>query len=150
MPIALFNSAGDLPVGIHQATLEEVLERFGTENPQRRRLAQRLRRIFTFATETGQLARFIVFGSFITSKTEPNDIDVFLIMEDDFEMEQLTSEAKLIFDHMGAESYEGASIFWIRRMAALGGEEAMMAHWQIKRDRGKRGVIEIVESAGGV
>jgi hypothetical protein len=111
-------------------------------------LAQRLKRVFTFVSETGQLGRFILFGSFITTKPEPNDIDVFLIMEDSFDVEQLTGEAKLIFDHMGAETYEGASIFWIRRMAALGGEEAMIAHWQIKRDGSKRGVIEIVESAG--
>lgn len=150
MPIPFFNTAGDLPVGIHPATLEEVLERFGRENSQRQRLAQRLRRIFTFATETGQLGRFILFGSFITNKPEPNDIDVFLVMENDFEVEQLTGEARLIFNHMGAETYEGASIFWIRQKAALGGEETMIAHWQIKRDGGKRGIIEIIESTGNV
>jgi hypothetical protein len=34
---------------------------------------------------------------------------------------------------MAAQNYEGASIFWLRRMAALDGEEAAIEHWQIKR-----------------
>jgi len=44
-----------------------------------------------------------------------------------------------------AENYEGASIFWMRRMAALGGEEATMAHWQVKRDGTLRGIVEVIE-----
>jgi len=30
------------------------------------------------------LARFAVFGSFVTDKAEPNDVDIVLIMEDAF------------------------------------------------------------------
>jgi hypothetical protein len=32
MPIPEFDSEGDLPEGVHQATLVEVLERFGKQN----------------------------------------------------------------------------------------------------------------------
>ena len=35
--------------------------------------------------------------------------------------------------------------FWIRRAAALGGEDATIAHWQIKRDGTKRGILEIID-----
>jgi len=39
----------------------------------------------------------------------------------------------------------GASVFWLRRLAALGGEEQTIAGWQIKRDGTCRGIIEIVK-----
>jgi uncharacterized protein DUF6932 len=83
---------GDLPVGIHQATLAEVMERFGQSNFQRRVMAQRLARIYDLSQSTGQVARFIVYGSFITAKPFPNDVDVFLLMEDTFDSNQLSGE----------------------------------------------------------
>ena len=55
-------------------------------------------------------------------------------------------EARLVFDHAAAQNLLGASVFWIRRAAALGGEQAMVKHWQIKRDGGKRGIVEIIHS----
>jgi hypothetical protein len=69
-------------------------------------------------------------------------------MTNAFEPNKVGGETKLIFDHMGAENYEGASIFWIREMAAIGGEQAMIEHWQIKRDKTKRGIIEVVQDGG--
>ena len=38
-----------------------------------------------------------------------------------------------------------ASVFWLRRLAALGGEEQAIAGWQLKRDETCRGIIDIVE-----
>jgi len=32
----------------------------------------------------------------------------------------------------------------ILRLAALGGKEAAIEHWQIKRDGGRRGIVEVV------
>lgn len=107
-------------------------------------LKSRLERIYRLASETGQLARFIVFGSFITTKLEPNDLDVFLFMEDTFDVSQLSGEARLLFEHAAAQAHFGASIFWIRRLAALNGEQATIEHWQIKRDGNQRGIVEII------
>jgi len=36
-------------------------------------------------------------------------------------------------------------VFWLRRLAAFGGEEQAISEWQIKRDGTRRGIIEIVE-----
>ena len=140
-----FNERGDFPEGIHPATLEVVLSRFGN-TPRRAVIARRLERIHALAHSTGHLARFIVFGSFITAKAEPNDVDIFLLMEDSFDVRQVSAEASLVFDHAAAQDLLGASVFWIRRAAALGGEAAAIAHWQIKRDRGKRGVVELTKT----
>ncbi len=136
---------GDLPPGIYRTTLQEMLRRFGKGTRQRFAVAQRLERIYRVSAGTGQLARFVVFGSFVSAKMEPADVDVFLLMEDTFDMGQLTGEARVLFDHAAAQAHFGASVFWLRRLAALGGEEQAISGWQIKRDGTCRGIIEIVE-----
>lgn len=144
MPLPPLVGGGDLPPGVHRATLRETLERFGTASPQRRLIALRLERIHRLASATEHLARFVVFGSFVTAKPEPNDLDVFLLMADTFDAGQLVGEPRLLFDHAAAQAHFGASVFWLRRLAALGGEQETIAHWQLKRDGGKRGVVEII------
>lgn len=139
-----FNEVGDLPPGVHQVTLTVVLERFGQVSIRRRFLAERLRRIHELAARTGHLARFIIFGSFITANQEPNDVDVFLLMDDRFDVRELRGEVAILFNHVLAQAYFGASVFWLRRLTALGGEEAMAEHWQIKRDGTRRGIVEVV------
>jgi hypothetical protein len=80
-----FNNDGDLPIGVYPATLDEVIEYFGASTPRRRIMALRLARIHRLASSTGHLARFIIFGSFVTLKPEPNDVDIFLLMDDSFD-----------------------------------------------------------------
>lgn len=139
-----FDNNGDLPVGIHQATLAEVLQRFGTGTVQRHLVGQRLERIYKLAVSTGQVVRFVVFGSFVTAKPDPGDVDIFMLMEDSFDCKQVGGEAALIFDHLAGQNVEGASVFWIRRLAALGGEQEALEHWQTKRDKTRRGIVEVI------
>lgn len=143
-PLPAFNEEGDLPPGVYCATLSQILERFGQGAVQRRTVAERLNRIYQLAASTGQLARFVVFGSFVTAKAEPNDVDIVLLMEDSFDLTSVTGEAALVFQHMEADAHFGASIFWTKRSGALGGEQAMIEYWQIRREGGHRGIIEIV------
>jgi len=53
----------------------------------------------------------------------------------------------LLFDHAAAQAHFGASVFWLRRLAALGGEQETIEYWQIKRDGGQRGIVEILSEA---
>lgn len=147
MRLPPFTETGDLPVGIHRASLRETLEHFGTETLKRKILALRLERIYRLASETAHLARFVVFGSFVTAKPEPNDVDVFMIMEDSFDVGQFTGEARRLFDHASAQDYFGCSVFWVRHLAALNGEQATIEHWQIKRDGSQRGIVEIISES---
>ena len=138
-----FDNNGDLPVGIHQATLAEVLQHFGTGTVQRRIAGQRLERLYKLAFSTGQVVRFVVFGSFVTAKPDPADVDIFMLMEDSFDSNQVRGEAAIIFDHLAVQNVEGASVFWIRRLAAIGGEQKAVEHWQTKRDKARRGIVEV-------
>jgi hypothetical protein len=139
-----FNENGDLPIDIHCASLSEVIDHFGKGSYQRELVSQRLKRIYSLAIQTGRVARFIVFGSFVTNKLNPQDVDVLMIMDDTFDVREVKGEASIIFNHMAAHNYEGASIFWIRRMAAFGGEEETIAQMQIKRNGEKRGIVEVI------
>lgn len=59
-------------------------------------------------------------------------------------MGSLAGEPRLLFaDHGTAQNHFGASDFWMRRMAAIGGDQAAIEDWQIKRDGTKRGIVEI-------
>lgn len=146
MSLPEFNHDGDLPPGVHRATLAESIQRFGEGSVQRRSVAERLARIYNLARHTGHLARCVVFGSFVTDKPDPNDVDLVLVMDDAFDLSAVSGEAALIFNHLEADSHFGASIFWVRRPAALGGEQAMVEYWQMRREGGRRGIVEIVES----
>lgn len=139
-----FNEHGDLPVGIYNATLQEVIEHFGKHNFQRRLIANRLLRIYNLAKSTGYLARFVVYGSFITSKPKPNDVDIFLLMDESFVSVKVFGDARVIFDHIKVHEEEGASVFWSKRGEILGSEESLIEDWQLKRDKTRRGIVEVI------
>src|SRR5262245_37116608 len=129
MALPAFNEEGDLPPGVHCATLPEVLARFGQGSVQRRAVADRLKRIYQLVDSTGTLTRFVFFGSFVTAKEQPNDVDVILIMEDTFDLAAVTGEAAVPFQHLRSDSRLGASIFWTPRSGAIGGEQTMIEYW---------------------
>ncbi len=137
--------AHNLPPGVYRATLSEVHQRLGQGSIQRCAVADRLSRIYQFAASTGKVARFVVFGSFVTAKAEPNDVDIVLLMDDTFDLASVTGEAALVFQHLEAHAHFGASVFWTRCSGALGGEQAMVEYWQVRREGGQRGIVEIVK-----
>ncbi len=124
MPLPELEESGDLPSGVHRASLSEVLDRFGSLTPRRRSVGLRLHRVHRLASSTGRLARLIVFGSFVTGKDSPDDVDVFLLMQDEFDVAQVDGEAAILFDHLAAQAHFGASVFWLRPATTLDGEQA--------------------------
>ncbi len=139
-----FNENGDLPVGIYEATLQEVLDHFGQGSLQRQVVAGRLKKVYFLAKKTDKLARFIIYGSFVTAKENPNDIDVFLVMKDDFKSDLLVGDTKRIFEHLKTENKFKASVFWMLNESVMVNEEAFIEGWQSKRDETKCGIIEVI------
>jgi len=142
MPLPDFNSQGDLPPGVYQATMDEVLVRFGGGTAQRQAVTARLLQICELANATGEMDRLVLFGSYITTKPDPNDIDILLVMRDDFDIRSCDESTRGLFDHAQAAEKFGASIFWIRpALLLLETLEEFVTHWQIKRDRTHRGIV---------
>lgn len=65
-------------------------------------------------------------------------------MQDDFDASQVSTQQRLVFDHMSAHNRLGASIFWLRRQGLIGGEQVAVEDWQHKRDGTNRGIVEVV------
>lgn len=145
MALPQLTEEGELPVGVYPAPLSEVRARFGVGSARRKTLILRLERIHRVAYATGHLARFVVFGSFVTGKPEPQDVDVFLVMADAFDASRVTGDMRLLFDHGAAQAHFGASVFWVRRRAAWPDEQVAVEFWQVKRGGGRRGIVEITE-----
>jgi hypothetical protein len=69
-----FDSSGKLPPGIHPASWQEVQVRFGTD-AHRQQLLTGLRRALLALARAGCMTAYLD-GSFVTSKTVPDDFDV--------------------------------------------------------------------------
>jgi predicted nucleotidyltransferase len=138
-----FNSDGDLPAGVHAVDWKELQARFGVETSRRVWLFGRLRALIELAATTGKLRRVFVWGSFVTAKSAPRDIDVLLIMDEDFEVERIPVVAQEIFDATRAKLRFESDVFWAR--ASIGGEvlTLWLETYQLTRTFRKRGIVEL-------
>lgn len=144
MPLPNLNHEGELPEGIHKTTIDEVVSQFGSGTSQREVVTARFQRIYQLAKGTGYLQRFLIFGSYITAKPEPNDIDVVLVFDDDFNTAACSEEVKKLLSHQHAATEFGASIFWIRpSLLFLETLDEFIKGWQAKRDGTLRGIVEV-------
>jgi hypothetical protein len=78
-----FNDEGYLPAGVHQATMDEIAARFGQESELRRVQMESLTWLVDLARRAGA-ERIIIDRSFVTDKSEPNDVDCALLIGKDF------------------------------------------------------------------
>jgi hypothetical protein len=144
MALPTFNEFGDLPEGVYPLTLPDAIAHFGTGSSSRQEATARLQRVWDLAIKTGFLTRIIVFGSYVTNKTQPNDVDVILIMDNDFVLANCPPASLVLFDHARADAELGASVFWIRpEMLIAETVDQFIAGWQLTRDYRRRGILEI-------
>jgi hypothetical protein len=138
------NASGDLPPGVYRVPLPEVVARFGGPSAQRVLCTQRLLHVYDLAQRAGHVERFIIFGTSVTAKPDPADVDILLVMRDDFRSEACPLESLGLFDHAVAQARYGASLFWIRPSLLFGETvDTFIAHWQRKRDGSRRGIVEV-------
>jgi hypothetical protein len=139
-----FTGTGGLPPGIHPADWSEIEQRFGTGSVSRTAAYAKLRHLHELAARTERLARFLVFGSFVSAGAEPRDIDVVLVMAAEFLLEEVPRESFTLFSHPDAQARFGASVFWIRQgMLQEAQMRLFLETWQTKRDGSRRGLVEV-------
>jgi hypothetical protein len=81
----------------------------------------------------------------ICAKLEPNDVDILIIVRDDFRDQDYDPEVFPMFDHQRAQRALGASIFVVCPAFLLGETvDDFIAHWQITRDRSRCGIVEVL------
>ena len=105
-----------------------------------------LRHLLELADRTGKLARVFIFGSFVSAAESPRDVDLILVMQADFKLEEAPRECQTLFSHADADARFGASIFWFREgMLPQVVLEEFFDTWQTKRDGTKRGIVEVTQ-----
>ncbi len=115
-----FTDEGELPPGVHIADWPEFQSRFCGSSLRRQWLSGRLRTLLELAASTGELRRVFVWGSIVTAKPAPKDLDVLLIMGQDFEVDRVAPPAQGVFDSVRARLMFKADVFWAR--ASIGDE----------------------------
>lgn len=118
-------------------------EVFGTGSAKRKLLIGNLKNIIELAKSTGKLERVIIWGSFISNKDFPQDIDLLLIMRGDFDLDANPPEVKRVFDYVQGRIVFNADIFWTKSSI---GEEAIglwIETYQMTRDFESRGIVEV-------
>jgi len=73
-----FDEHGNLPPGIHAGSVEELVKRFGSGSAEREVEIRELAEFIDWARRHG-VRRVIVNGSFVTSKRQPNDVDLVVL-----------------------------------------------------------------------
>ncbi|MGC9971122.1 MAG: hypothetical protein ABSE56_11085 [Bryobacteraceae bacterium] len=95
------------------------------------------------AGASGKLRRVFIWGSFVTAKPAPKDLDILLIMEEDFEVDGIAAPAQAVFDSVRAKLLFESDVFWAR--ASIGHE--LLSLWldtyQTSRSFRKRGIVEL-------
>jgi hypothetical protein len=72
------NEIGYLPPGLHEATIEEIVQRFGVGSDERVAEGQSLQWLIPMCRRAG-VVRLIIGGSFVTELLEPKDVDCVLV-----------------------------------------------------------------------
>lgn len=141
-----FDKDGNLPEGIHRAPETEVFSRFATGSARRKWLGSRLRELLGLAKATGELHRVFLWGSFVTSVESPNDLDVLLVMTEDFDLDRLSQEHRSLFDYAQARIRFHADVFWSK--VSIGQEtlDLWLHTYQIGKDLKPKGIVEVMLS----
>lgn len=139
-----FNYDGNLPEGIYLATEDEVFARFATPSARRHWLGEQLRSLLALAKSTGQLARVFLWGSFVTSKEVPNDLDVLLVMTAEFAVEAVPAQAQVVFEHVQARLRFQADVFWTKTSIDSQVLHLWLDTYQMGKDFTRRGIVEVV------
>jgi len=87
MPIPNFDEQGLLPEGIHDCTWAELADRFCRfqSNDCRPELCRRLQEMVEAVRRSKMIREILIDGSFATSKPQPNDIDLILVLPSDWD-----------------------------------------------------------------
>jgi hypothetical protein len=142
--IPKFEKDGNLSKGIHRGTPDEIRKIFGTGSARRKWLMANMEKIVNLAKSTNGLERMIVWGSFVSNVESPNDVDMLLIMKDDFIIDKVDPETRKIFDYVQGRIAFNADIFWTKSSIGKETIDLWLETYQMTRDFKPRGIVEVI------
>jgi hypothetical protein len=128
-----FDDLGNLPPGFHECNTDELVSRFGIGSSEREIETQELLDFIEWARSAG-IQRLIVNGSYVTSKSAPNDVDIVVLPGPDYPRGELPCDEQ--------------QSRWPFLQILVAADEADLEEWAIRdfgtdRNRNPKGVIEV-------
>ena len=138
-----FDADGDLPQGLHQTAWTAFRERFCifARSDRRLRLCRQIEQMIEEAQASHIAERILFGGSFVTSKSEPNDFDCIIVLKAETRYEELLPFQRWVADTREASRRYGGDIFVTRTNQPT---LAMYLDFFCMNRRGKRvGLVEV-------
>jgi hypothetical protein len=107
MPLPEIDTNGNLPPGIHAATLKETQARFGVGSEPRQLQSHLLELVVEAALCYPTIKRVLVWGSFVTAKSQPNDLDYSLVVSVEHSQARIAGEHERFIVPFAARQYYG-------------------------------------------
>ncbi len=143
MPIPQFRDDGWLPTGHHPAGWEEIETTFGGDLLSGRSVL--IAKLIAFRDglrSCGCIGRMVLDGSFISSKQNPNDFDVLLLLQPDIqELKDADSRLSQLLDTEMSENQEGYSVFYAPINSSV--IAFLLPMWDISKEGVVKGVVEV-------
>lgn len=95
-----------LPPGIYRASLEDVLDVFG-QGTDRREKAELLKSVVVAAHDYPTIKRVLIWGSFISTKPNPGDLDYSIVVEAGHSSGQIAERHRRFFVPSEARLFYG-------------------------------------------
>ena len=142
-----FNENGCLPDGLHDCTLQQAAERFGAfQNSARRpELWARFTEFMREATACQLMEAVLLDGSFVTTKPDPNDLDLVLVVaaSHDFSADLPPAQYNLLAQQRVRRRF-GFDIVVVKNGSG-DLEQAIAFFQQVKQRPGiKKGILRII------
>jgi hypothetical protein len=98
------------------------------------------------AQATEKLQRTFIWGSFVTDKPFPRDLDVLLLIQEGFDREiaALSPPQRYVFEHERARLLFEADIFWATEAVGARVLASWLSVYQLSRDMEQRGIVEVI------
>lgn len=161
MTLPDFTDAGDLPPGVHHASVDEIRQRFVTDvgdSAARRDIFERWLQHRRALLELVEVPAQWLCGSFVTDKHDPNDLDVVTIL-DGPAFDDLPPHRRLVVEMLVRGNY--TERLWrvdawptFRYPADHPGREIATAatawlagHFGSDRDGNERGLVEVTSES---
>ena len=127
----------------YTASLEEIRIRFGTSTPRRQFLFRQLQIVINHLLATSNVKQIYLFGSFVSRKTSPNDVDLFVVMNAGFSTVNLTGRTLDVFQHDVCRIRYHTDVFWVTEAVGTDRIEDLLDVFSHDREGRDQSIFEV-------
>lgn len=125
------------------SSIDEIRVRFGVSTPRRQFLFQQLQAVIQRLRGTQEVKQIFLFGSFVTGKESPNDIDLLVVMKPEFSTANLDGADLELFQHDTCRILFHADLFWVTETVGAEPLEELLDVFSRDREGRSQPIIEV-------